>query len=539
MPVYRHAKFFASRIDRLLNFDLPIFFVDDGNSKSDSLLLKGLVVEGRVFSIKHEKNLGKGAALYSGLLEARARGYSHALQIDADCQHLIEDIPKFLAAAKESPESLILGYPIFDAEAPKARVYGRKLTTWMIYLQTLSFSAKDGLFGFRVYPIESTLNVYPKSVLSPRMGFDASVLVYHLWAGTNVVNIGTKVDYPENGLSNFRYVQDNIELIKLYSILLFKGFLRYPSLFRRKLTSSSLFWYRKRERGSAFALSLVSILYKLGGRGLLELLLRPVILYFYLFDPKARKSSKQYLERVRKSSAHSVSSFSHFYSFGLKIIDSIVSWAEGYPLEKISWQGKEEIFSLLEQRHGALVLSAHIGCLEVTRSMHKKREGLKIVPLMYLKNARIFRDFLKKINPQAEQSIIPIENFHAGAAIEISNRIEKGEFVSILADRLAAGTNQRTHQVQFLQEPCLLPEGPFACAVALGCPVFAFFSYRDSKTGNYRAIWQRLNVERAKEKKKRRLASENLAKEYAICMEKICREAPDQWFNFYDFWDLA
>src|SRR5690606_15762638 len=73
-------------------------------------------------------NRGKGAAVMAGFYHARALGFTHAIQIDADGQHTAGDIQRFLAASKEFPEAIICGKPVFDDSIPKERLYGRKVT---------------------------------------------------------------------------------------------------------------------------------------------------------------------------------------------------------------------------------------------------------------------------------------------------------------------------------------------------------------------------------------------------------------------------
>ena len=523
IPVYRHAQVLKSVMSRLLSFELPIILVDDGNIECDKNILEELANNQLVSLAQNQTNIGKGGALILGLKTAKKAGFTHVLQIDADAQHCIEDIPKFIEAAKSKPTNLILGMPIFDNSAPLGRVWGRKLTTWIVRLETMSFKVEDGLFGFRVYPLDKTLEVITDSI-DRRMGFDTEIIVRLVRSGVDVTNIPTKVIYPNQGISNFRYFEDNLNLVKMHLRLLISRIMQKPY---------STNWTNKAEHGNILVLRLLLVFYRLGGKKLLNFLIYPVVCYYYLKDSTARKSSSKYLETVLGEKG---SVIKHFKNFGDKIITSLQAWLGEIHPRDIQWENRKLVFDLIEQKKGALVVSAHFGCLEMTRATHSQQKGLKIIPLMYLKNSQIFRGFLREINPKAEQEIIYVESIHPGVAIDIQNRIKNGEFIAILADRIAPNSPDRAVEIDFFGKKARLPEGPFALAMSLDCPVFTFFSYYDENLGKYCAYWERLDLKRPNRREDRRTEIVNSAQIFANTLERHCQKAPYQWFNFYDFW---
>lgn len=549
IPVYRHVKLLAEQMKRLKEFDVPLIVVDDGNCAEDAHLLASFEDRPRVHIISSGSNQGKGGAVLLGSEYAKEKGFTHALQIDADGQHCIDDIPKFLKAAQANQNSLILGRPIFDKSAPKVRVWGRELTTIMIALETLSFKVRDGLFGFRVYPIKELINIDERVSLRKRMGFDVEIIVRLAREGIEVVNIGTPVSYHQEGFSNFRYFEDNVAMVSLHIALLRESLFR---VFRRSFHFLSKehfsFWFEKRERGSKSGLRLLLLLYRYGGRALLNILLYPVIFYFFIRDSLARKASREYLIRVGKFSKNPnirpsfISVYRHFFRFGEKILNSLEAWLGQYKGSDIVWYGEEIVTDLLAKKQGAVILSAHFGCLEVCRATHRDKQGLKVTALMYLKSAEKFIGFLRDINPESGVDVIGIENIHPGVGIEVSKRIEAGEFVAILADRLGAGALERSIEVDFLGDKALLPEGPFALSVVLDCPVLTFFSSYSEEKKCYEAYWDYLHIPppqgefSSRDGRKKRI--EELAIEYAKRLEARCIDNPYQWFNFYDFWKI-
>ena len=124
------------------------------------------------------------------------RGYSHAFQVDADGQHAITDMPRFLAAAEAHPDALILGSPEFDESAPRARLIGRQITRFWTHVETLGPVIADAMCGFRVYPIERALNAAARG---NAMDFDPEIAVKIAWGGTPVLNLLTRVRYVGKG----------------------------------------------------------------------------------------------------------------------------------------------------------------------------------------------------------------------------------------------------------------------------------------------------------------------------------------------------
>ena len=212
VPTFDNPRTIGPVVEALAR-ELPVVVVDDGSCKASQDVLDDLVFRGVARVRRHDRNRGKGAAVKTGLNAARDLGYSHALQVDADGQHDLGDVPRFLAAARAAPGSLILGQPVFDASVPAARLRGRKVSIFWTTLETGGRSIiADPLCGFRVYPVEQALRVGARG---DRMEFDPEIAVRMVWDGTPVVNLATRVRYlsPEDGgVSHFRMFRDNVRI---------------------------------------------------------------------------------------------------------------------------------------------------------------------------------------------------------------------------------------------------------------------------------------------------------------------------------------
>jgi glycosyltransferase involved in cell wall biosynthesis len=231
IPVYNHERAVGAVAAALNAQGLAVVLVDDGSSDICRLALEQLARTGGHRLVRLPVNGGKGAAVIAGLRDARAAGFTHALQVDADGQHDLADVPKFLAAAARTPDAIICGRPVFDASIPKVRFLSRYITHALVWLQTLSLTkVRDSMCGFRLYPLRHVLEVVDEDGVGRRMDFDVELLVKLTWRGRELRWIDTHVSYPADGVSHFRMLMDNLLLARMHLRLVGGMILRAPRL---------------------------------------------------------------------------------------------------------------------------------------------------------------------------------------------------------------------------------------------------------------------------------------------------------------------
>lgn len=237
VPVFDHPQAIAGLVDTLRRQGTPCLLVDDGSGPECAALLAELAerFSRDVSLLRLDHNQGKGAAVIAGMREAGRRGHSHALQIDADGQHDAADVPRFLAMARQAPAAVINGRPVYDASVPKARLYGRYATHIWVWINTLSFTIRDSMCGFRVYPLAPTIALLDAANVGKRMDFDTEILVRLYWQGLDIHDCPTRVTYPAQGVSHFRMLGDNLRISAMHTRLFFGMLLRLPRLLARKV----------------------------------------------------------------------------------------------------------------------------------------------------------------------------------------------------------------------------------------------------------------------------------------------------------------
>ena len=235
IPVYNHHQFIEKTLKKIMTYGDQVFLIDDGSIEEGQFLLEDLSKKNpSVFLIRLPCNQGKGAAVMTGFEAAFKQGFTHALQIDADGQHDFSDISNFIEYSREYPENIVSGQPIYDSSIPKSRLFGRYISHFWVWVETLSFDIKDSMCGFRVYPLDPIISLLKDTILCQRMDFDTEILVRLYWRGVHTHFIKTRVVYPLDGISHFNNLTDNWRITKLHTRLFFGMLKRLPRLIGRK-----------------------------------------------------------------------------------------------------------------------------------------------------------------------------------------------------------------------------------------------------------------------------------------------------------------
>lgn len=240
VPHYDHLDQFRQYLPRIAAAGLPLVVVDDGSPAEVVTALEEALnsADAEATLVCHSENKGKGGAVSTGLRTALDSGFSHALQVDADGQHDSERIADFLWAARECPDALICGQPVFDNSQSKLRYLARYITLGFVWLETMSTVIRDAMCGFRLYPLEPIVSILDRAPVGGRMAFDPELLVRWVWKGLRIRFIPIDVVYPEDGRSHFHYMRDNLGISWMHTRLLVGMVFRLPLLLGRKLAGN-------------------------------------------------------------------------------------------------------------------------------------------------------------------------------------------------------------------------------------------------------------------------------------------------------------
>ena len=266
------------------------------------------------------------------------------------------------------------------------------------------------------------------------------------------------------------------------------------------------------------------------GRRVARLLVRPLVLYFMAFAPGARRASRGYLKRLGLPHG-SRDVLAHFRRFADCTLDRLY-WVRGETRRfEVTSTGAEHLIALGAARRGALLVGAHLGSFEAMRGM-AAREAVPLNIVGYFKNARLINGVLARLNPDAMTRVLTVEP-GVDFVLRLKERIDAGELVAVLADRVGVG--DRTVEARLFGAPVRLPAGPYWLAATLGCPVYLTFGlyHEPNRYHLYcEPFADRIELPRGA----REEGARGYAQRFAERLEHHCRLAPDNWFNFYDFW---
>ncbi|MFV0262351.1 MAG: glycosyltransferase family 2 protein [Kluyvera sp.] len=546
IPCYNHGAMMSGVLARLQPFGLPCIVVDDGSDAATRDELDRLAAQSdHLTLIRLTANAGKGAAVIRGLQAAAEAGYSHAVQVDADGQHAIEDIPALLALAHAHPGALISGQPIYDDSIPRSRLYGRWVTHVWVWIETLSLQLKDSMCGFRVYPVAPTLQLAQRVTLGQRMDFDTEVMVRLYWQGTPSYFLPTRVTYPLDGLSHFDALKDNLRISRMHTRLFFGMLPRIPSLLFRR---ASPHWARQQEVKGLWGMRLMLRVWRLLGRKAFTLLLYPVVAVYWLTATQARHASQRWVQRVREQLRErgmpvpeKLTSYRHFLRFGNAMLDKIASWRGELRLGRdvVFAPGAEATLNGGDGR-GKLLLASHLGDVEVCRALAQLEGGRTINALVFSDNAQRFKQIMQEMAPQAGINLLPVTDIGPDTAILLQEKLDRGEWIAIVGDRIAVspqrGGEWRVCWSRFMGQPAPFPQGPFILAAILRCPVELLFALRqgDKLHIHCEPFADPLHLPRAA----RQQALQQAIDRYAERLEHHALRSPLDWFNFFDFWQL-
>ncbi|MEO5845093.1 MAG: acyl-CoA synthetase [Caldimonas sp.] len=297
-------------------------------------------------------------------------------------------------------------------------------------------------------------------------------------------------------------------------------------------------WTRQRELSNRRQMRVMRVLAIFAGRRATRLLLPPIVCVAIL-DRATRRHSARYLTRVLGRPATWGDVYRHLHTFLGSVLDRVFLLQERFALFRFKASGIEAIMAPFARGEGVLAFGAHLGSFEALRMIgHDK--GLRVAMIMYEDNARFINEALAELAPRAALHTIALGRLDAMLAIR--RWLDEGGVAGLLADRSLPGMSQRSKAIAlpFLGAPALFPDGPFRLAAMLRRKVvFMAGLYRGGRDYDLRFVeladFSTLPAGAAAGSE-RDAAIRAAMLRYVATLESLCREAPYNWFNFYDFW---
>jgi len=290
-------------------------------------------------------------------------------------------------------------------------------------------------------------------------------------------------------------------------------------------------WVARPERSNTLALrAIVAIALTLGRRAA-RLLLYPVCVYFLLFSPSARAASTKYLRKVLGHEPGLADAFRHCHTFAATLLDRVFLFNDQYARFDVRVHGEEILRGMMGDGCGCFLMGAHMGSFEIIRALGRLNTQVRISLVMYAENARKFNSVLAAVNPKLALQVIELGK--VDSMLKVERALECGEIVGMLGDRTFR--DEGTAAFRFLGEAAHFPTGPFRVAAMLQRPLVLMFGlYRGGN--RYEIHFERLVDAWPASRVERKRTVAEAQREYVTRLEHHCRDAPYNWYNFYDFW---
>lgn len=526
IPTKDNVETIADVARRSLEFVPDVLVVDDGSTDGT-----GDAVREVCPVLTHPVNLGKGAALTTAFKHARENGFSHVIAVDADGQHLPEDLPLFLEAMRQDPWAIHLGVRDLST-APGKSQFGRKFSNFWIWVET-GHHVGDSQTGYRVYPVEPILSLaLPKG----RYEWEVEVLTRALWAGVAVRDVACRVFYPpeEQRVTSFRPFWDNVR-ISLLNTRLVLGRILWPPRWINRVPAPGGVW-QGGHRGRVWGWRFFSRVVALFGRWPAYAAMTWLATFYFLMAGDHRRGCLAYLRRrFPKLGGASLwwRGWKTFFVFACSLVDRFLAMHHGPDAFRYEREGTDAARELLAEQ-GAIILSAHLGNPDLgasaLRSTSPNERPVNILQYQAAKDPYVV--LMKELLGERAPRVIALNGENDMASLEVVRALRRGEIVAIKADRTVDG---RTVEVPFLGGTIQLPAGPFLLAALSRAPVFVLGCFKED-AGTYRVVATEPRTYRFTSRTSRDADIQRWAAEFAAQMEQWTERWPLQWFNFHDPW---
>jgi predicted LPLAT superfamily acyltransferase len=270
--------------------------------------------------------------------------------------------------------------------------------------------------------------------------------------------------------------------------------------------------------------------------------LYPVVFYYWATRPLARRASLQYLRRMqaRHGAIGRVPGWrqglKHFLSFADTLLDKMLAASGRYRFDRLRVVGNEPLQAMIVRGQGALLVTAHVGCLELCQASADRHGGFKLTVLVHTAHAESFNRVLRRLQPHSGVTLMQVSEVTPATAVVLAEKVARGEFIAIAGDRVPLRPcDKTTTRAAFLGHDARWPIGPYVLAALLKVPLYSMLCVRerDGHALYFDALAERVELPRGR----RAEAIAEHARRFAAQLESRLAEAPYDWFNFFPFWE--
>ena len=255
------------------------------------------------------------------------------------------------------------------------------------------------------------------------------------------------------------------------------------------------------------------------------------VFFSILFMHSERRAAYHYWRRRqhKRPFAAALAVWRQFYAMSHVVLDRFAAFA-GQHFD-IRIDDPDDLMNRLQHQPEAfVVLSSHVGNQELAGYFLHSEKPMHV--LIYLGDTATVNAERERLFAANKLYFLPMEA-DGSHFFEMHQVLQRGEILSIHGDRTFS--DSRCLTTNFLGAVASFPEGPFRIAAAERVPVITMFMLRTAHN-NYELRIRGLSRPTDNELNNKQLSQAYLAR-YADEMEAALHDFPEQWFNFFEFWD--
>lgn len=289
--------------------------------------------------------------------------------------------------------------------------------------------------------------------------------------------------------------------------------------------------------GSRIGYRLLGWCYRVFGYGFVAFWAALIVFYYFLLSPRVVASSMRFYAALHPEAgrfARWKMAWRQFSSFTTVFMDRFLIENGEADRFALTHDGLETLVGAAEERRPLILWMSHLGNWEVAVHCLKRFDVPITLVLARLVDERV-EALQKAMLAQRRIKVVLVEQGGELGVVEVIKALRDGELVAVSGDRLFSD-QQRSTEVEFLGRRCRVPSGPYVLAGLSGAPIVPIFGFR---TGVFAYRFVALEPQRV-ELGKRKEREAAIRRQAQVCfdrLEPMLRQYPEQWYNFFDYWD--
>ena len=273
--------------------------------------------------------------------------------------------------------------------------------------------------------------------------------------------------------------------------------------------------------------------------------------WYYFFNKNARTEAVRYQKQLQnfvgKEKYKKIHPFRQIFAFAITVVEKVDCWTKKKSLADIHFNDDDvhTVINQLNNKQGVFFFISHLGNAETLRNFANAanigtERKVPVASLIDIDVTSNFSQALKKLNPEFIENTINVNDINPATIERLQDIIAQGGIVVCAGDRISKNKASRNIELPFLGKDAPFSYGAYVLAALLKAPVYFVNSVRQnplSFNGKYEMFVKKASTDLNVSRREREPKIKELCTEFKDNLESLCIKYPDQWYNFFNFWE--